>query len=485
MYKPMASVHDRFPGLQGVMLENKIFAVYQVGPERSIPFFDPKNRTESFVDHPLNRNQKQSVFSYAESCEMYGNCGECRGSPWAQLSDGDVGPYKMLTYRQVTKGVYLAFSRSPLNPLVKYSIDQGLHRVRSLRAKTPNDVIEWLIRHHNSFHKGSGNSLVDIIPEVKRMEADWLAEANIKGLQARTCGSGEDNFYSRRWSWLKDKRGEHYMVVKDGIIKSQNVFDSVCTFMRNMEYKNTEWIDDFKKAMNAITDYRNPLLKLDTMALNVHSLTSLLRANFLKTIASDDLKVIAFETFPFFVTLGRLPGVASPTASNRKVPFIGETHKHALLKSVLTLSMNGSVVLKQPTEAPAGGGGPTSAAPPGKRRRRATWQLVCLVPPDFGPAHNSNGFGMTTLKGLSCQCVWGCESRKTTRSPAGTGVSCHVGLMPTGRLPRPALAVPSRLSFARTFVRLWSTSTRVVRKSNGIRRGSRTSSFPSTMHSSS
>jgi hypothetical protein len=113
-WKPMKSIHMRFPNLTGVMLEEKVFEEYQVGPPRDIPFFDDATKLPNFVDHDMNRrNQHQSVLQYAASCEAYGNCGECRGSPWAVLSHGDVGPYKMLTYRQLTKGVYLAASRSP------------------------------------------------------------------------------------------------------------------------------------------------------------------------------------------------------------------------------------------------------------------------------------------------------------------------------------------------------------------------------------
>ena len=269
-----------------------------------------------------------------------GNCGECRGSPWAQLSEGDVGPFQMLTYRQLTKGVYLAWSRSPKNTLVKFSVARGLKRVRCLSSKTPEDVLSWLIRHHNSFHRGSGNSLVDISPEIKRMQADWGAEAAIKGITARTCGSGEDSYYARRWAWFKNDP-ERYDIIKNNIIKFQHVFDSACTLFGNLEH--FKWDDDFKRTMNAITDYRNPVMLLDSVALNLHSFTSMLRSSFQKSLTDEDLALVAFEGFPFFVTVGKLPEMASPHASNRVVPFAFEKHKPDLIRLLVTPMQNSHV----------------------------------------------------------------------------------------------------------------------------------------------
>ena len=79
------TVYDRFPGKEGVEMEEMILRHYQFSVETTLSFYDdatPPRRLP--VDHPLNqRDQEVIVEEYAQSIMRYGNAPSVRSAPWA------------------------------------------------------------------------------------------------------------------------------------------------------------------------------------------------------------------------------------------------------------------------------------------------------------------------------------------------------------------------------------------------------------------
>eukprot|EP00974_Lingulodinium_polyedra_P003865 363767-Lingulodinium_polyedra.AAC.1 len=46
LYAPKASIKDRFPGLEGLLLLDRIFECYQVGPIQTLHFYDPEGKQQ-------------------------------------------------------------------------------------------------------------------------------------------------------------------------------------------------------------------------------------------------------------------------------------------------------------------------------------------------------------------------------------------------------------------------------------------------------
>ena len=201
LYMPMTSVYARFPGLNGLLLLNKIFEAYRVmlpGADQMLPFYS-SDGAELLVDHPLNcRHQTLVVKEYCESVLKNGNVPGVRGAPWAVLSTGNTPPYKLITYRTLSKAVYMAKKVAPENPLVIASIEAGLPNAVLFDCRIPEDVVIWLRDYHNGFHNGASTSFVEVLKAIPQLEADWFVFATKHSLTVRGCGTG-DASWTARW----------------------------------------------------------------------------------------------------------------------------------------------------------------------------------------------------------------------------------------------------------------------------------------------
>ena len=63
--------------------------------------------------------------------------------------------YQMLTWGHLTEAVLLANSRSPVNPFVQATVARGLEHVTVFHDSMPDDVASYLVRLHNHYHGGA------------------------------------------------------------------------------------------------------------------------------------------------------------------------------------------------------------------------------------------------------------------------------------------------------------------------------------------
>ena len=79
LLKPMASVYERFPGLDNALLLKEIFKVYCVKKGVTVRWFNEKGEANA-TSHPENqRPQDQVIVNLVESHLTLGASWECRG----------------------------------------------------------------------------------------------------------------------------------------------------------------------------------------------------------------------------------------------------------------------------------------------------------------------------------------------------------------------------------------------------------------------
>jgi hypothetical protein len=96
-----------------------------------------------------------------------------RGVPWAICAPDGGPPHMLLSYGTLTAAVYVAHEREPTNSMVHRTVRQGLKSAVVLQFRTPPDVVDYLIKLHNSFHDGSGTSFIEVLSMVAKIEAEW------------------------------------------------------------------------------------------------------------------------------------------------------------------------------------------------------------------------------------------------------------------------------------------------------------------------
>jgi hypothetical protein len=298
-YAPIkGTIYDRFPGKVGLDLEELCFKIYQVGPEITLPFFDKSDPPcRMLVDHHLNqRDMEVIVEEYAESIETYGNAPSCRGAPWAQLSRGDQPPYRMVSYRQLSAAVYLAWEKcGTKNHLVQRSIEQGLPRARILNSRTPDDVIDFLRDWSNGFEAGNITFLQCIL-ELPKQIAEWDVYAATHRLTARGCGDDEavvesgtsTSWEARRWAWLQ----ERWEVAKRKVVPSQNSLRDLKAFTNKLK----EWnlTDSFEAVMKKTCRFHEPRLDTGATFSNFHQCVVTLD-KVVSTMGMSDLHIVFVE----------------------------------------------------------------------------------------------------------------------------------------------------------------------------------------------
>lgn len=186
----VSSIHARFPGLQGVLLQDAIWKAYAIEKNTTIQYLKP-DKSPNVLRHRLNdRSQGSTTEFLAQSVEQQGALIGVRGNAWAVKNDDS---YHMLTWGHLCEGVLAAAARSPENPYVVATLNRGIVNVTIFNASTPDDVLHYLIRMHNTFHHGSGTSFLDVMSDLKTIEAKWVAHRNREHISSRGAVAKSQN----------------------------------------------------------------------------------------------------------------------------------------------------------------------------------------------------------------------------------------------------------------------------------------------------
>ena len=180
-----ASVHECFPGVDGVLLQDAIWKSYAIERNTTIPYLKP-DKSPNVIRHPLNdRSQGATAEALANSVEQQGAIAGVRDHAWAVKGKNAGDCCQMLTWGHLCEGVLLAAARSPDNQYVISTLERGVGNATIFNQNTPEDVLHYLIRMHNTFHHGAGTSFLDLLSDLKGIEVKWVAHRTREKIQSR------------------------------------------------------------------------------------------------------------------------------------------------------------------------------------------------------------------------------------------------------------------------------------------------------------
>ena len=238
--------------------------------------------------HPLNNRFQESVLNaYEQGILEHGIVDGVRGTPWLQQVKGNHQRFHLITNGTVTMALYRAQAKEPENAQVVASVDAGLRGCIILHADMPSDVVVFLRDLHNSWHFGSGTSLVDILSEVSNVEKHWLAYREANGISARE-GTGENSYEKVYWRYVRENH--------PNVVKTWMQYDSSKSFLHAMQKKKV-W-DKFKAFCSNYIDFLHPSTNAESQITSVHTLLVALDKNFKHTIPSEGLISDRYCYFP-------------------------------------------------------------------------------------------------------------------------------------------------------------------------------------------
>ena len=211
-------------GLTGNILQTKVFEAYVIKYDQVLWYY--KDGKRAMYRHPENkRNMKVVRESYVKSILVSGGMVGVRGVAWFLVSpNGDI---LLMSAATLTESVYEAHSREPNNPFVLNTIKPGLRHAVEFHPRTPVDVLHYLKRIHNEFHKGAATGIVELYQEVPELVLQWGAHMKEQNLAARSCSSkGENSYLNRRFNFINS--------VHEGKIKNKYQLGKIFGFVKNV-----------------------------------------------------------------------------------------------------------------------------------------------------------------------------------------------------------------------------------------------------------
>eukprot|EP00959_Pyramimonas_sp_CCMP1952_P026137 548513-Pyramimonas_sp.AAC.1 len=179
-FQPCPHISQRYPGLSGNLLQQRVFEDYQVPATKPrLKFFD-ENNNEALTRHRLNQRDHGAVREqYVRSIMHTGCIVGVRGQAWViqKPSDTDVEHFDMLSAATLTEALYEAVKRckKTRNQFVERSVESGVSNYMAFHMNTPDDVILYLKQLNNEFHRGASTTFLEVTQKTESAEASWGA----------------------------------------------------------------------------------------------------------------------------------------------------------------------------------------------------------------------------------------------------------------------------------------------------------------------
>ena len=211
--KDMLSVRQRYAGLEGLLLYEKVIEHWSLPGTAKLNFFDTGGRKLLFR-HPINvnRGNAQTITTYKKGLVKYGLQPHCRGKAIAvprPLSSGGASgagaSFWLVGHATLTEALYCAAEedketqkiKGSANPQLVASIRQGLPDPLVLSPRTPRDVLTWVKETHNEFHKGASQTILEHCEKAIDGQTAWHAELRRLQKQARDFPSAGPETYAK------------------------------------------------------------------------------------------------------------------------------------------------------------------------------------------------------------------------------------------------------------------------------------------------
>ena len=112
-------------------------------------------------------------------------------------------------------------------------------------AKTPRYAIVWLRDFHNAWHSGQTQTVVEKMRKIKPLDAQWSAHCKLRGWTARSCGTKENSYRHRNWTFIVEHSPRTF--------PSMNVFESYRAIVNFATSK--QCLDSILSLIDGITMY--------------------------------------------------------------------------------------------------------------------------------------------------------------------------------------------------------------------------------------
>ena len=106
---------------------------------------------------------------------------------------------EMLGGATVIEGIVTAATLDPMNSHVLYVKKCGVPGTCELFPDSPVDVLVWIVRESNQFHKGSEMTFVEIYDQCETVQRSWEAHKMVEGISRRVCPSSGEFRYEKQY----------------------------------------------------------------------------------------------------------------------------------------------------------------------------------------------------------------------------------------------------------------------------------------------
>ena len=159
VFEPCKNVEARFPGAKSLVLHKLIWKYYVVHRSKDVHWMI-KRGERSIRRHPLNNRDVSAVLE--EIVQIILKDGVLPAVSSRAILKEEAGGETYLAVGAGTRsdGFYIAKERHPRNAQILSCLESGFEDCVILHERTPDDVIHFLVNHHNNFHLGSPQTYI-------------------------------------------------------------------------------------------------------------------------------------------------------------------------------------------------------------------------------------------------------------------------------------------------------------------------------------
>ena len=233
----------------------------------------------------------------AKSIEENGICVGVRGNPWIIHVSNVTPPFKLLSWGHMVMGAYRAQKRQLAggwsNPYVASTISKGLDQAVVFSARTPKDVVKWIIDLGNMFHDlSTGKSFTETMSEVEKAESEWKVYRITNNITSRS-GLGSESYVKLYEKCLK------------------NAFPNLCSSWQSYESKKAfistldkhGWLAEFKEYFQKNTNFLDKTLSTFVVLNMFHNVSLLVCSVDFDFEDQEVKKALFFELCKYCVPL--------------------------------------------------------------------------------------------------------------------------------------------------------------------------------------
>jgi len=296
LYEPNLTFEERLGVAKGSDKMDLINMAYEQNMEGSggitLPWFTASGERNIVKDSINQRNFKCTSAKYIKSLCENGMNYEVRSSPKLRAPLQSNGPYRAITFGQLSDAFYEAWAANPENALLRKTLSQGLKGCRVYKMSMPDTITAFVRDYDNLFNDGQKISWWEQVTGSLIIEAEWTVWKEKHGITSR--GGYQGLTYEQCYAkWLQENYGAQFPNMRpyEAAKSLAHILEAACVitgFGDFLEKRSDLYHDSFsnEKAISCVQE--------------VAKYTSL---NFKRILNKDDYSLLMLEVLKFAVRL--------------------------------------------------------------------------------------------------------------------------------------------------------------------------------------